>query len=269
MHGGAGGGGGVIYKLSLSGTITDLYTFPKGYAGGVPYCLAADKAGNLYGVTSAQVSGTGLPTVFKLTPAGAFSTLTTFTSGTLPAPSLLVEADGTVIGTTLNGGTAGAGSVYRITPAGVFSTLFSFPGGADGTAPYGPLIKDAAGNFYGTLDTGGVNNNGVVFKLSAAGTETVLYSFLGGSDGRFSSQGLVRDAAGNLYGTTDSGGTADDGTVFKVAPDGTETVLHSFTHGADGYYPQNPVVLGPAGAVFGTTAFGGPSGRGVVYEITP
>jgi uncharacterized repeat protein (TIGR03803 family) len=109
-----------------------------------------------------------------------------------------------------------------------------------------------------------------VFKVDTFGNETVLYSFTGGSDGGYPLWVvLVRDSAGNLYGTTNGGGASGAGVVFKVNAAGNETVLHSFTGGADGGNPYAGVILGPEGNLYGTTAFGGETNAGVVFEIKP
>jgi uncharacterized repeat protein (TIGR03803 family) len=109
-----------------------------------------------------------------------------------------------------------------------------------------------------------------VFKLAADGSLTTLYSFQGnGSDGAYPESGVVLDAAGNLYGTTQMGGATNNGTVFEIGTDGTETILHFFAGGTDGAAPQSPLVIGPQGQLFGATAFGGAEDVGVVYEITP
>jgi len=185
--------------------------------------------------------------------------------------------------------------------APVFSVLYTFTGGTDGSnIPAGevpfqesepPLILDSAGNLYGTTATGGDLSCsfafsvgcGVVFKLDQTGKETVLYAFTGGTDGGRPEEGLVRDAAGNLYGTAQLGGSDGCGVVFKVDPTGKETVLYAFTGLADGGNPAAGLVASSAGSaagkryeLYGTTydggdlscAPGGGSGCGVVFKIT-
>src|SRR2546421_545381 len=120
--------------------------------------------------------------------------------------------------------------------AQTFTVLYSFTGSTDGALPIAGLVRDKAGNLYGTTNGGGTSGAGTVFKLDTTGTETVLHSFTGSTDGSFPVAGLVRDKAGNLYGTTELGGTSGAGTVFKLDTTGTETVLHSFT-GPDGAVP--------------------------------
>jgi uncharacterized repeat protein (TIGR03803 family) len=110
----------------------------------------------------------------------------------------------------------GCGVVFKLDTTGTETVLHTFTAGADGAEPDAGLIRDSAGNFYGTTYLGGINGNGVVFKLDTTGTETVLYSFTGGADGGSPAAGLIRDSAGNLYGTTYEGGTSDAGVVFKL-----------------------------------------------------
>src|SRR5215469_2122652 len=154
-----------------------------------------------------------------------------------------------------------------------FHVRYTFTGGSDGSGPSSSLIFDNAGNLYGTTQGGGANRNGTVFKLTPSGTETVLYSFKGGNDGADPFGGVIADKAGNLYGTTYSGGgNAGCGIVFKLAPDGTESVLHVFGSGRDGCNPWAGVVMDAAGNLYGTTVSGGgtgcsPYGCGTVFKI--
>jgi uncharacterized repeat protein (TIGR03803 family) len=147
-------------------------------------------------------------------------------------------------------------------------TLYSFAGGTDGSQPVAGVIADASGNLYGTTVTGGAHNSGTVFKVTATGTETVLYSFTGGSDGSQPFAGLIADASGNLYGTTNGGGASGNGTVFKVTPSGTETVLYSFTGGSDGSNPRAGLIADASGNLYGTTSFGGTTDNGTVFGLT-
>lgn len=159
------------------------------------------------------------------------------------------------------------------------TVLHSFNGGDDGLNPVGNLVRDAAGNLYGTTEHGGVSrSSGTVFELSptqgGGWTETVLHNFsLDGLDGITPLAGMVFDAAGNLYGTTNEGGKFEYGTVFKLSPNGsggwTETILHSFGSGTDGQGPLAGLVFDAAGNLFGTTRLGGIYGFGTVFELTP
>ncbi len=157
--------------------------------------------------------------------------------------------------------------------------LYAFTGFA-GSSPVGKLIFDAAGNLYGTTTTGGSESGegyGVVYELSpAAGggwTQTVLYTFTGDSDGSQPLSGLVFDAAGNLYGTTGSGGAFGYGTVFELSPSSggfwTEQALYNFSNSADGATPIGPLVFDTAGNLYGTCNSAGLHGQGVIFELTP
>jgi len=166
--------------------------------------------------------------------------------------------------------------------------LHEFAGSPDGSYPTATLVRDKAGNLFGTTLDGGVPDCGgygcgVVFKIAPDGSESVLYTFKGGSDGGQPYAGLILDAVGNLYGTTTLGGGSGTGcrgygcgTVFKIAPDGTETVLYSFAGGADGWYPFGTLLMDKAGNLFGTTLFGGNTskycrteGCGAAFRIAP
>ncbi|MGC9948420.1 MAG: choice-of-anchor tandem repeat GloVer-containing protein [Bryobacteraceae bacterium] len=162
--------------------------------------------------------------------------------------------------------------------------LYSFPGGPEGAGPYG-VTRDSTGNLYGVTAAGGGSTgaagSGLVFELNSSGNYAVLYSFTGGSDGSGPGAAPLRDPAGNLYGTTVYGGTTDCsggcGVVYRVNPSGQETVLYSFTGGADGSNPYAGLVADPTGNLYGTTPWGGKggsgavtfSGGGVVFEIKP
>lgn len=260
---------GTVYKLSASGQLTVLYVFvPNEIGGGINSGVVLDRAGNVYGATSAGgLSGM----IYELSAAGQETTLYSFSpalGGTTPRAGLIRDAAGNFYGTTAWGGPANAGVVYKLSPAGRETILYSFTGGTDGSGPStANLAIDSTGNLYGTAVRGGTSGDGVVYRLSSSGSETVLYSFTGGADGSGPDGGVIRDPAGNLYGTTFAGGTSNAGTVFKLNPSGEETVLHSFTDGSDGGSPEAGVILDGAGNLYGTTFYGG-IGIGVVYEVS-
>ena len=153
-------------------------------------------------------------------------------------------------------------------------TIFDLDGG-DGNGPFAGVIFDSSGNMYGTAAYGGSRGNGTVFELSRTGNgiqHAVLHNFAGGSDGSQSRAPLVMDSAGNLYGTTLHGGSANKGVVFELTPGNgtwTETVLHSFTGAPDGAKPYAGLLIGAGGALFGTTSGGGAKGRGTIFELAP
>lgn len=162
----------------------------------------------------------------------------------------------------------------RSVQAQTFTLLYTFTGGTDGRTPVGGVILDAAGNLYGTTSEGGnfacSQGCGTLFKVDGVGNETVLYSFAGtgAGDGEYPNAALVRDAQGNLYGTTEGGGGSGYGTVFKLDTTGKETVLHSFSRaGADGAFPLGGVVRDDQGNLYGTTEVGGTSNCGTVFKL--
>ncbi len=166
-------------------------------------------------------------------------------------------------------------AVTQSTRAETLTTLYTFSGGVDGAYPQAGLVLDTQGNLYGTAYGGGsvscTGGCGLVFEITPTGSEKVLHSFLGGADGANPGAALIRDSQGNLYGTTYYGGSYGYGTVFELTPTGVETVLHAFTGGTDGGFPNGGLVMDKQGHFYGTTTFGGlPNTEGgVVFEMTP
>jgi uncharacterized repeat protein (TIGR03803 family) len=297
-EGGANGVGTVFKLTPTNGGYAEsvLYTF-AGYPGDGSYPIAGlilDKEGNLYGTTQYGGSGScvtssryyGCGVVFELTSASGLRTeltLHTFqgSDGALPTSGLTFDPVGDLYGTNYQGGTFGLGTVFELIPSGgtwTESVLHSFSGGDDGGQPFQGVVLDAAGSLYGTTLGSNTFPYGNVFRLkliNGSWVETVLHNF-GLVDGAYPFSGLTFDAAGNLYGTTQQGGTVGGGTGFKLVPSGdswVESVLYSFTGSADGSWPEANLTIGKAGSLYGTTAFGGSgsglAGYGVVFEITP
>jgi uncharacterized repeat protein (TIGR03803 family) len=280
---------GAIFKVATDDTETVLYSFGDTRTDGQnPGAgLVMDGAGNLYGTT--EIGGAyGAGTVFELSAAGAETILHSFlalgmgSDGQNPQASLIMDGAGNLYGTTPNGGAGMAGTVFKLSANGTSSVLYSFGAATttDGRTPYAGVIVDSAGNLYGTTADGGATGrgpgDGVVYSLSAAGKETILCSFGGtAGDGVNPYASLVRDSAGNLFGTTRAGGASGaggprrGGTVFKVSPAGTETILYSFGAGgaSDGSSPQATLVMDSAGNLYGTTSGGGAHGDGTVFRI--
>jgi uncharacterized repeat protein (TIGR03803 family) len=148
------------------------------------------------------------------------------------------------------------------------TTLYTFTGGADGGNPYGGLVRDAAGNLYGTTFYGGTANMGVVFKVSKSGKQTVLYTFPGKPDAAYPGSDLLLDKAGNIYGASYYGGVSGFGAIFKLTKSGKESVLYSFGATPDGNYPGSGLTQDAAGNLYGTTGYGGESGNGTAFKIT-
>jgi uncharacterized repeat protein (TIGR03803 family) len=158
--------------------------------------------------------------------------------------------------------------VFRVDAAGNESVLYSFRGTPDGFSPVAGLVRDTAGNLYGTTLYGGVFGLGTVFKLDNANNEAILYSFAGGADGQQPYAGLIRDAAGNLYGTTFLGGAHGFGTVFKLNSTNQETILYSFAGAPiDGGFSTAPLIRDSVGNLYGTTSAGG-LGYGTVFKLS-
>jgi uncharacterized repeat protein (TIGR03803 family) len=258
-----------VFEVDIFGNETILYSFTGGADGSAPNGVIRDSAGNLYGTTY-QGGASNAGVVFKVDTSGNETVLYTFTGsadGGGPYGPLVRDSGGNLYGTTYQGGASNAGVVFKIDKSGHETALYTFMGGADGGYPYGALILDSEGNLYGTTYQGGASNAGVVFKIGKSGHETVLYTFTGGNDGGYSTAGVIRDRAGNLYGTTSGGGASGAGVVFKVDPTGHETVLYSFTGGNDGNSPSAGVIRDPAGNLYGTTSGGGAGDRGVVFKV--
>ena len=311
-------GCGLVFELSPTSTNSwqesVLRTFNNGTGGGaLTGGLVADAAGNFYG--AAYIGGNlsdcspyGCGNVFRLSPNGSGgwqeTVLYNFTGGVdgaLPAATLIFDGAGNLYGTAAQGGSnntqcqprSGCGVVFELSPTAsgpwTQTVLHTFTGGSDGSGTFAGLVFDTAGNLYGTaLNAGNLNDCGgggcgVVFELSPSSgggwTETVLHTFTGHNDGGLSFSALIRDPAGNLYGTASSGGNLSDcgghgcGVIFKLAPNSSggwsETVLHAFTNGWDGSFPQTPLALGADGNLYGTTGSGGGTGQGVVFSIAP
>ena len=261
-------------ELAYAQTLTTLYSFTGDADGGNPYFgdLVLDAKGNLYGTTFAGGSGHGV--VFKVTPSGAETVLHAFdsTDGCSPYAGLIRDAKGNLYGTTGACGAYGNGTVFEVTKAGVATALYSFTGGADGGQPFAGLVRDSLGNLYGTTNQGGAPGCfglgcGTVFEVTPSGTETVLHAFTGGADGENPVAALVRDAKGNLYGTTGQGGAQCCGTVFQITPSDMQSVLFNFSF-ANGSGPGPNRLVRAGGSFYGTTSAGGAYGNGAVFELT-
>ena len=179
-----------------------------------------------------------------------------FPNGASPYAPLTRDSTGNLYGTTNQGGESNLGVVFELDTSGKETVLHSFRGGADGANPYSGLLRSSSGTIYGTTYQGGTDNAGVVFEIGPSGHEKVLYTFTGGADGGNPYAGVIADSAGNLYGTTYYGGTANAGVVYKLAPSGQETVLYSFSGGADGSNPRAGLISDSDGNLYGTTVSG-------------
>jgi uncharacterized repeat protein (TIGR03803 family) len=263
---------GSIFKLAPTGRFKLLHRFTDGqnrlFTTGK---LVLDSHGNLYGVD--QTGGQfGEGSIFELSTSGVFTVLYSFRGagdGAFPN-GLISDAQGNFYGTANLGGAFNQGSVFEFNPGRGLKVLYSFMGSSDGGEPFdSALYRDADGNLYGTtMFDGGRISLGVVFKVTPQGIESVLHTFLGGSDGAHPKGSLISDGKGNLYGTTSSGENLRGGTVFRITTEGVLTELHTFS-GSDGFDPNAGLAMDADGNLFGTTFSGGSSNEGVIFEITP
>lgn len=284
-----------------------LYSFTGGSDGAYPNGLVADNAGNLYGVAfgggnPSCVDSGGCGTVFELSPGrdGQWTEKTLYqfqggTDGSAPSSTLIFDSAGNLYGTTQAGGTGsynygfvGCGTVFELSPNADGSwtekVLYSFQGGNDGADPVAALVMDSGGNLFGTTQLGAKRERfcefgcGTVFELSPGSggqwTDKILYSFGGSTDGEQPQSSLIFDSAGNLYGTTSNAGWSllCCGTVFELSPGSGQwqlTTLYSFLGGGNGEGPQDGLILGSSGNLYGTL-FGGGNGllsAGVAFEL--
>jgi uncharacterized repeat protein (TIGR03803 family) len=258
-----------------AGNFRLLHDF-KGRDGGLAMAgLIRDNSGNLFGTTFLGGRKNG-GVVFELTSNGKETVLHDFlggNDGNAPYGNLIADQQGNLYGTTESGGGSSRfGTVFKLAPDGTETILYAFTDGSDGGNPVAGLLADASGNLYSTTMAGGENGQGTVFELSPDGSETVLHSFANGSDGAEPVAGLIADKHGNFYGTTFTGGSGGNGTAFKLAPGGTETILFSFSLGnSSGADPDGSLVADDKGNLYGTTGIGGSGncqdGCGVVFEI--
>jgi uncharacterized repeat protein (TIGR03803 family) len=201
--------------------------------------------------------------------------------GAEPLSGLIFDQSGNLYGTTATGRRDANSMVFQLTPnldgSWTEKVLYQFTGSSDGGEPHAGVILDKAGNLYGTTINGGNVGCGVVFKLTpnadGSWTESVLYSFMGGNDGCAPYAGLIFDQAGNLYGTTLSGGSLQLGTVFELSRSSggwKESTLYSFKGGNDGNYPYASLIFDQGGNLYGTTIYGGSYYQhGIAFQLTP
>jgi uncharacterized repeat protein (TIGR03803 family) len=271
-------GNGTVFKIAQNGTLTTLYSFCTSSAcpdGSGPQAgLVQANDGNFYGTTTGG-GASGAGTVFKITPAGALTTLYSFTGGSdgsSPWATLVQAADGRLYGTTYSNGAYNNGTIFRITKSGTLTTLYNF-NGTDGGASQAGLMQAADGDLYGTSKFGGAASSGTIFKITTSGALTTLYTF-SGPDGTWPNSALIQATDGNLYGTTEIGGTASSGsgggTIFKIVPDGGAlTSLYSFPAilwgGTNNVYAG--LLQATDGQFYGVTNNDGTAGDGTVFSF--
>lgn len=265
---GGADGDGTIFMETTSGTYTDLYQFDGSHGAQPNAVLILASDGNFYGTT--HVGGTfGLGTVFRFAPPSSLTVLHNFTGGdddqapnTAPTPG----KDGNLYGLTVSG------TIYRVTlPAGTFTVLSSH---APGIGVFqDPFLLASDGNLYATSPGGGKYGKGTVFCLTAADAVKIVYSFTGGADGNTPFSPVTQGSDGYLYGTTTYGGSNGTGNVFRLTLSGTFTNLYSFDPlsgflNNDGAVPDNGVLIGSDGFLYGANTGGGANGDGTLYLAT-
>jgi uncharacterized repeat protein (TIGR03803 family) len=288
---------GTVYKITPGGVETVLHSFSDGDAYEPAGALIQASDGNFYGLAGGGANGCnsgigrldGCGSVYMITPAGVETVIYSFgasaSDGYSPVGALIQASDGNFYGTTQKGGTNGVGTVFKVTPAGIETVLYSLGASPSDAAspswPFTSLIQASDGNFYGTTQKGGTNGFGTVYRITAAGVETVLYSFgASPSDGVYPGGSLIQASDGNFYGMTSNGGANtcpagspfpnSCGTAFEITPAGVETILYSFGASAsDGSNPNGNLVQASDGNFYGVTDGGGSQQSGTVFKLIP
>ena len=280
--GGGTYGSGTVFKMTLGGKLTTLYSFcPAGgncTDGLAPVGLVQASDGNFYGTANGGGGVYNGGTIFEISSAGKFKKLYTFCSrvncvdGYDPLSGPIQSINGNLYGTTYAGGSQSSGVVYEITTAGVFKVLYNFcsqANCADGQNPIG-LIHDSTGNLYGTTEFGGDINCGTVFEITTTNQFIILHSF-DNTDGANPQSALMQASDGNFYGTTyDGGGANNAGTIFEITSGGVFSMLYSLClpSSCNGYYPSYALAQATDGTFLGTTSNGGSYGDGNVFTYS-
>jgi uncharacterized repeat protein (TIGR03803 family) len=282
-YGGGANGDGTVFEVTQAGVETVLYSFKGGADGANPMSkLSFDAAGDLYGTTFAG-GAYGAGTVFEVVKGATEKVLHSFgngTDGANPTAGVTLTAKPAIFGTASAGGADGYGIVFALTPSQSGwkeIVLHTFAMQSDGGTPYAGLVFDSSGNLYGTTTDGGGadgSGGGTVFELSYSGGQwnfNVLEGLPGsGISGTY--RNVLLDASDNIYATTHCDGADGAGTVYRLTQSGgtwTYTLLYTFTGQSDGLYSYSNLVADKQGNLYGTTKYGGTSGNGVVFKVTP
>src|ERR1700722_4815657 len=268
--GGGANSEGTLFKITVGGKESLVHSFGASGDGTIPDgAVIFDASGNMYGTTNyggANDDGT----LWELAADGTYSVLHSFDGtgdGDFIRGRLVEDGNGNLYGTALFGGAYGDGTVFKYTSRGKLKVLHAFSG-TDGQYPEHGVVRDRLGNVYGATAFGGANDQGSVYKIARDGTFTSLYSFTAKGDGGFLYGGLAIDRTGNLYGSTASYGANGQGTVFKLAPNGTLTTLYNFVGGSsDVSEPEGDMLLAGTN-LYSAAANGGTNTAGGVYEVT-
>ena len=286
-----GGGGathyGTVFRVTLSGALTTIFTFTFDAVTGLTpnganpeAALVQGTDGNLYGTTiNGGTSVSGYGTIFKMSTTGTLLMSVTVHGGAepqFPRVPLIQGSDGNFYGVSYKGGDLAysGGTVYQCTPGGVVTVLHGFTD-PEGDKPEGGVVQGSDGNLYGTTEGGGASNTGSVYRLTTVGKFTVLHQFGPGTDGDGAQPfgEMVQASDGNFYGTTSTGGAGDLGSIFRLTPAGVYTTVYSFPNtgmsgaGITGELPRGTLLQTSDGNLVGTTPGGGAGGEGTVFRL--
>jgi len=262
---------GTIFKITTAGVFTLLKTFAFSADGSNPRGhLVQAKDGNFYGITYGG-GANGYGTIFKMTPAGAFTVLRSLnktTDGSNCYGSLTEGKDGNLYGMTYAGGSLGYGTIFKITTSGTFTVLRNLNSATDGAYSQSDLTQATDGNFYSMCYSGGTYGNGTIFKITTTGAFTVLKHFASSKDGGSPYGNLFQHTDGNLYGMTRTGTAGNAGGIFKITTAGVYTQLHSFVAATEGTTANGGLIQGKDGNLYGLASAGGTLRGGTAFKIT-
>lgn len=267
-------GFGTAFSISEKSNLLTIHAFNggDGYEAGGP---VAQSGGVFIGAAGFGGYFASCGTIYELTPAGITTVLYNFGCGWYDQSGpngVLLGSDGNYYGTNYGswfyGPQTQVGTIWRLTPSGTLTTLYTFTGGTDGGHPRSTPVLATDGNFYGDTHDGGASGCGVIYRITAAGDYSVIYSFTGGADGCAPVAALIQGKDGNVYGSTTTGGASGNGTLFSITSTGTLTTLHSFTGGIDGSSVYGALVEGEPGTFFGVAEGGGENRVGTVFKLT-
>jgi uncharacterized repeat protein (TIGR03803 family) len=259
--------------LAEAQTVATIYNFAdNGTSGATPWyvTLVQGTNGNLYGTTY-NGGKDAVGTIFNVTTSGSQKIIYSFKTGTdgaNPTGGLTLGTDGNFYGTTQQGGSKSMGTVFKVTPNGAFLILHNFNSFIDGAFPWGPPILASDGNFYGTTSGGGINGNGIVYKINQSGALAEVYKF-DVTHGSYPIAPPTQGTDGFLYIPVSHGGTSYCGTILKLSTSGVVNNTYSFPCGSGGSFPIGPLVQASDGNFYSTTQDGGSNGEGVIYQVTP
>jgi uncharacterized repeat protein (TIGR03803 family) len=270
--GGTFGYAGTIFKMTPKGEMTILKQLNGVSEGSYPHGeLVKGPDGNFYGMTRNGGANT-YGTIFKMTPSGDYTVLKSFnyaTDGTNPYGHLVLGKDGNFYGINYGGGANGAGTIFKFTPGGNFTVLHAMNKTTDGGNSYGSLTEGKDGNLYGITYSGGTYGYGTIFKISKSGGSTFkVLRHLNATDGTYSQSDLIQAKDGNFYGMCYGGGANNNGTIFKITPDGKYTVLKSLSSPKDGSFPYGNLMQNSDGFLYGMARSGGANNAGTIFKIS-